>query len=178
MSKPYQFSLLLSLLLMSSGMAVAQSKETTIKDFTWFDKQHMKSQREIVEDLARRNFGSGFSGDKRDLKLIQRIIDKSLIKRDDIIKLQALGAILGDVLVEQEKLEWKAYEDPKGRSRAVCVKDTQHCLFPITMLSRRIKVGLMPRVNDVYARAADIISGYKAKNPYDAVNHKKYKPGT
>jgi len=178
MSKPYKFSLLLSLLMMSSGLAVAQSKDTTIEDFSWFDKQHMKSQREIVEDLARRNFGSGFSGQKRDLELIQRIIDKSLIKRDDLIKLQALGAILGDVLVEQEKLEWKSYEDRMGRSRAVCVKDTEHCLFPITMLSRRMKVGLMPRVRDVYARATDMISGYKAKNPYDASNHKKYKPGT
>ncbi|GAA6152926.1 DUF3806 domain-containing protein [Pseudoteredinibacter isoporae] len=147
--------------------AFAQDEELSVKDLGWIDRSHIQKQIDSIDEISRRNFGGGLHGTKQDLKLMQRIIDRSLIKRDDRLKLQALGAVLGQVLVNEEKLEWQNYEDRLGKSRAVCVPKTQHCLFPITMLSRRMEVGLLPRVNDIYKNAIERIEAHMPKNPYD-----------
>ncbi|MCV6622820.1 MAG: DUF3806 domain-containing protein [Cellvibrionaceae bacterium] len=146
---------------------LAQDDELSVKDFGWIDRSHIQKQIDSVEEITRRHFGSGLHGSKQDLKLIQRVIDRSLIKRDDRLMLQALGAVLGRVLVNEENLVWQNYEDQLGKSRAVCVPKTQHCLFPVTMLSRRMEVGLLPRVDDVYKKAMEQIADYQPKNPYD-----------
>lgn len=152
--------------------AFAQDENLSVKDLGWIDRSHIQKQIDSIDEITRRNFGGGLHGTKQDLKLVQRIIDRSLIKRDDRLKLQALGAVLGQILVNEEKLEWQSYEDKMGKSRAVCVPNTQHCLFPITMLSRRMEVGLLPRVDDVYKKAMDRIEDHLPKNPYDVESGK------
>ena len=54
-----------------------------------------------------------------------------------------------------------------GRSRALCVKQTSSCLFPVTMLSRRMKVGTKPDVKKIYNEAILLMQKHLPKLPYD-----------
>ncbi len=138
-----------------------------IQELTWMDRNHLTQQRETIDGLARFEFGRPVRGDKSDLRLLQRFVDEKLIDPDEIQKLQALGAVLGDVYVQEYDLVWRSYEDEKGRSRAVCVEGTINCLFPITMLSRRITAGLTPDVGEIYSNGAEIIAPYLPELPFD-----------
>lgn len=162
---PHCVRLLLGLALaLSSISALAEVK---ISDFAWIDRNHMEQQVKRIDDLARTRVGSQVRGDKTDLETLQRIIDRELIDSNDSLALQALGAVLGNVMISEiDKLEWKIYEDEKGRSRALCVENTQECLFPITMLSRRMAVGLKPDVQRIFNTSLDIIEPHLPEMPY------------
>lgn len=161
---------LLSLgLLLSLFASIAQAQKATVSDFAWMDRNHMAQQVESIEKITRAKFGTPIRGNKSDLDTLQRIIDRNLIDQDDQLKLQALGAVLGNVMEsEVEELEWKVYEDDLGRSRALCVEGTRQCLFPITMLSRRMEVGLKPNVERIYNDAMELVDPYLPKAPYGA----------
>lgn len=162
----------LGLVLFNSHTSLAQSDEVSVNELSFLDRSHIQRQIDKIEEVTRRNFGSGLHGSPQDLNLIQRVIDRGLIDTKDRLQLQALGAVIGDVLVNDQKLEWKVYEDRRGRSRATCVKASQTCIFPITLLSRRMEVGLLPRVQDVYNKALAMIESERPQNPYA----KKYEP--
>lgn len=154
-------------LLLFASMASAQNPNATISDFAWMDRNHMAQQVDSVAKLAQANFGVPIRGDKSDLDTLQRIIDRGLIDNDDRLQLQALGAVLGNIMAsEVDDLKWKVYEDNRGRSRALCVDGTRQCLFPITMLSRRMEAGLKPSVQRVYDDALEIIEPYRPEVPY------------
>lgn len=156
-------------LLLSIVASFAQAQEATVSDFAWMDRNHMAQQVESIENITRIKFGTPIRENKSDLETLQRIIDQDLIDRDETLKLQALGAVLGNVMAsEVEELEWKVYEDQLGRSRALCIKGTRQCLFPITMLSRRMEVGLKPNVERIYNEAMELVDPHLPKAPYGA----------
>ncbi len=159
-------ALIFSLLLTSYTLAFAEDKWPQISDLEWSDNKHLQTQREWMDDLTRLRFGEPIRGNLGDLTTLQRIIDESVIDTSNELRLQAMGVVLGDVFVEEHGLEWRIYRDEKGRSRATCVPKTEQCLFPITMLSRRITVGLKPNVEEVYKKASDLIKPYLPKLPY------------
>lgn len=138
-----------------------------IKELSWMDLNHLTKQREIIDSLARSELGRPVRGNKSDLELLQRFVDRGLIPSHEIQDLQALGVILGDVYVQEYQLVWRSYEDEKGYSRAVCVEGTTNCLFPITMLSRRISGGLVPDVDEIYNNAVELIKPYFPERPFD-----------
>lgn len=141
--------------------------DATISDFGWMDRNHMAKQVKRIDDIARTRVGAQIRENQTDLETLQRIIDRELIDEEDSLALQALGAVLGNVMkAEVDQLEWKIYEDELGRSRALCVENTEECLFPITMLSRRMETGLKPNVRKVYDNALDIIDPFLPEVPY------------
>lgn len=149
------------------GWLPAQADEVEISDFSWMDRNHMAQQIQKVDDLARQRVGSQIREDKSDLDTLQRIIDRDLVPQDDRLLMQAMGAVLGNVMVKEvDELEWKVYEDEKGRSRALCVEGTEQCLFPITMLSRRMSVGLKPDVKKIYRDAMEMVEPLLPEQPY------------
>lgn len=161
---------LLSLgLLLSLFTSFAQAQEATVSDFAWMDRNHMAQQVESIEKIARTKLGTPIREDKSDLNTLQRIINRELIDQDETLKLQALGAVLGNVMAsEVDELEWKVYEDDLGRSRALCVEGTRQCLFPVTMLSRRMEVGIKPDVERVYNEAMELVEPHLPEVPYGA----------
>lgn len=162
-------SLVLFLTVFSSLSLLAAENKTDVKisDLNWVNNTFLSNQRNTIDELSRRHFGAQIRGDKSDLHTLQRLIDKQVIKRDDSATLQALGVVLGDVYVSENKnLHWQLLEDELGPSHVVCIKNTQHCLFPVTMLSRRIEVGLNPKVEKVYQDGLDSIKDYLPKLPF------------
>src|SRR5690606_11345513 len=94
-------SLFTALLMFSSALASAQSSTTTITNLSWTDESFLSAQRARVDELTRVRLGTPIRGDKSDLATVQRIIDRDLIGRDDALMQQALGVILGDLLVRE-----------------------------------------------------------------------------
>ncbi len=138
-----------------------------VSDLAWVNETFLSNQRQIIDELSRRHFGTPIRGDASDLGTLQRFIDKAVIKRDDTATLQALGVVLGDVFVSQnENLVWQVLEDDLGKSHVVCIKNTHYCLFPVTMLSRRYEVGLSPNVKTIYSKALEDIEAHQPKRPF------------
>ena len=161
------FALVLALVF-SLGAAASQAQEARISNLAWLDRNQMAQQESRVDELARTRLGSRLRGDKSDLETLQQIVDRELVDRNDRLTLQALGVVLGNVMArEVEQLEWQVYEDDKGRSKALCVKNQdKKCLFPVTMLSRRMEVGLKPNVGKVYREALSLVAPYLPEMPY------------
>ena len=130
-----------------------------ISELSMSDKDFMAAQRADLEDLAARNFGRGFSGDRdRDLQLLQALLDKRLVRAHQTRELQAMGVIMGDHLAAELDMHWVIYEDKVGRSRALRYKKSDNYLFPMTMISRRREAGNQRAVADIYQKAYDIIA--------------------
>ena len=120
--------------------------------------QLMAQQRETMQDLAMMNLGRQFSGDRKlDLELLQALLDKQLVRPDQVRELQAMGVIMGDLLAAELDMHWVLYEDNVGRSRALRYKESDVLLFPITMIARRGKGGNKTSVVEIYQKASNII---------------------
>ncbi len=157
---------LLALLLLLAGTAAAVDDPET-GELSFIDRQYMASQREFLEELTTRHFGSGFSGDRdRDLRLLQRLLDERLVRGDQTRELQAMGVILGDLLAAELDLHWVVYEDRMGRSRALRDGDSDLYLFPITMISRRREVDNRTPVDEIYRKARDIVLESRPPLPF------------
>ena len=138
-----------------------------VGQLSWLSQHFLAKQRQRVDALTRSSFGKPLGNADANLDLLQRVIDNALIASADTGLLQALGVILGDIFVEKNKsLVWQAYQDELGVSHAVCLRNSKHCLFPITMLSRRMEVGLKPRVRQIYNKGLKALQPYMAKLPY------------
>lgn len=152
-----------------SHFAVAQAK-AKLTTLQVVEVNQLNAQEQVIDQLARRHLGLQVHRDKRDLDLLQRLADRKIIKTEETAKLQAMGVVLGKLLEKELKLKWMGYEDKVGYSRALCVPNTAHCLFPITMLSRRLEVGLQVNVKKIYANAIALIDPYiPDTNAYDGV---------
>jgi hypothetical protein len=154
------------------GLAQAQEQNSSgvvLEELRWVDTGYLQRQRALVEEITRSEFGAPLRGDKRDLRLLQRLFDEDLIKQPELVKQQALGVVLGDVYVKELGLEWVVYKDAEGKSRAVCLPRTQHCLFPITMISKRASLGVKPNILALYDHGVSLIQEHLPKTPYKVV---------
>lgn len=148
--------------------AGAQAKDgVRIGELSYYDQRYMKDQRATLEDLAARNFGGRFSGNKdNDLALLQKLLDKGLVGPDQTRELQAMGVIMGDLLAADLDMHWVIYEDRMGRSRALRYQQSDDYLFPMTMISRRREAENETPVTTIYQKAHDIIASRKPALPF------------
>lgn len=92
-------------------------------------------------DLVERTFGSQESfGSRRDLDLIQGLLDRGLVEPQDTSDLQALGLMFGQVVVKAlDDMDWCMVEDELGRTPALRYRETSLIVFPMTMISKRVE---------------------------------------
>tara|TARA_R110002110_G_scaffold415561_2_gene650986 strand:+ start:219204 stop:219710 length:507 start_codon:yes stop_codon:yes gene_type:complete len=156
-------------LLLAAGFttSAAAQEEARISDLSALDKQFMQQQRDALEDIAARNLGRSFSGNKQnDLEILQQLLDRKLVRADQTRELQAMGVIMGDLLASELNLHWVIYEDKVGRSRALRYRDSDEYLFPITMISRRREADNRAPVEEIYRKAADIMAQSQPALPF------------
>lgn len=129
-------------------------REAVIRDLNWLNNNFLGQQRERYIELFTNQFGKRPSKSRGDLYFLQRLFDNKILRKQDTLELQALGVLLGDMLLkERGKLSWMVYEDDLGKSHALCAPKEKYCLFPITMLSRRYERNVIPDVSKVYESA-------------------------
>lgn len=151
----------------SAGIMGSQTNTTVVTDLTANDRAYTTRQIEMIDQIARTRLGTEVRGNLADLTLLQQIVDRDLMSEKDVEGLQALGAVMANVMIaDVPSLEWKIYLDRVGRSRALCVKNSEECLFPITMLSRRMEVGLRPDVKKVYEEGLSLLDNHVPQIPY------------
>ena len=110
----------------------------TVKDLSLGQRYSLDTQRRETMDLIARRLGVlNLKGDKSDLKVLQNLVDRKAIGRDDVRGLQSLGIVFGDVLVNEYGLSWVSYEDDVGTSKALRWKKTENYVFPVTLFSKR-----------------------------------------
>lgn len=160
--------LLLVLVLCWTSASNAADRDLEISQLSPLDNTYMLQQRQSMQTLAARHLGRQFSGDKkRDLELLQALLDKGLVGDSQRRELQAMGIILGDILAKELGMHWVVYEDKIGRSRALRLKSTEHYLFPVTMIARRRQVANRQPVADIYQRAVDSIASVREPLPFE-----------
>ncbi len=146
--------------------------EFQLSNLKWVDEGYLTRQRSLVEEITKMEFGSRLRKNMGDVRLLQRIIDTDQINQTQTKEQQALGVVLGDVFVTELNMQWRVYEDlndhgnPYNKSRAVCLKNTTHCLFPITMLSKRMKLGVKPNALEMFKRGKSLMAPYMPRLPY------------
>jgi hypothetical protein len=153
----------------------AETIPVQIEELGWMDQSRMSQQITRIDELAQTKLGVALQQDLTDLATLQRIIDKDLVVQDDYATQLAMGAVLGRVMHADfpDTLVWKNYRDAQGVSVSLCVKNTSDCLFPITMLTRYMRIGTKPEVKKVYYDAFKYIEKHLPKIPYDGrVMHK------
>lgn len=112
----------------------------TVKDLSLGQRYSLDTQRRETMDLIARRLGVlNLKGDKSDLKVLQNLLDRKAIGRDDVRGLQSLGIVFGDVLVNEYGLSWVSYEDDVGTSKALRWKKTENYVFPVTLFSKRVQ---------------------------------------
>ena len=112
----------------------------TVKDLSLGQRYSLDTQRRETMDLIARWLGVlNLKGDKSDLKVLQNLVDRKAIGREDVRGLQSLGIVFGDVLVNEYGLSWVSYEDDVGTSKALRWKKTENYVFPVTLFSKRVQ---------------------------------------
>lgn len=160
-------SLPVLVLALHAGTARGQMEQPRTFSLSPIDREFMEEQRERIDVLARTHLGRQIRGEKEnDLTVLQELLDQRLVKSDEVLLLQAMGVIMGDLLSDELKMPWVVYEDKLGRSRALRLGLTEHYLFPITMISRRAEVGAPVDVRDVYAKAVAAMEPYLPRKPF------------
>ena len=128
------------------------AQRTMIEELDTLEERRLREQRNVIDELARRHIGtpltSGRSTD--DLRVLQELIDKQLLDKEQTYELQALGICLGDVMAEQLGLIWVAATDDHGRVRALQYGEGDDLFFPSTMISKRIEANVLFTVQELY----------------------------
>lgn len=122
-----------------------------ISALTTEEASKLDRQRSAVSQIMRENFGYvKLEGSLSDFYYLQKIIDRQLISKDEESYLQALGVVLGDIMVRNLGLKWVTVDDRYGHSRALQYEDSNNLFFPITMISRRVKMGVPVDIQALY----------------------------
>jgi hypothetical protein len=156
----------ITLSFMLSAPAFCREKAPEIEPLEFIDEGYLNRHRSFVDNLGRSEFGTRIRKNKSDLQLLKRILDNGIIKQTEKSKFHSLGVVLGDIYVNELNMEWRNYSDEYGKSHAVCIPKSEHCLFPVTMISKRGTLGVIPDVIRIYQRGVELIEDDLPKLPY------------
>ena len=154
-------------LMVPTAFAQFEATGPRVSPLTRIDRDFMEDQRQSVDELARIHLGRQIRGDKaNDLEVLQQLLDGNLVRPDQTVLLQGMGVVMGDLLSEELGMPWVIYEDDLGRSRALRAGTTDHYLFPVTMISRRVEAGAPVDVDAVYDKAVSLIEPHLPQRPF------------
>ncbi len=123
------------------GQSVNDSaREPKFSELSHQDIERLDQQRALVAAVARQRYGTdALTRTKRDLPIIQRLIDEKVFKRSQTYDLQSLGVVFGDVLASELPLRWVMITDEYGTDPTLRFKNTSININALTMISKRIE---------------------------------------
>jgi len=133
-----------------------------IDDLSFGQQTLLDQQRaEMKELFARRLSVVSLKGSIDDLPLFQQLVDRRILRADQVIQWQALGVVFGDLLVREFGLHWVSYEDELGSSKALRWRKTDNFIFPVTMFSKRVQFSERINVQVMYQEIEAEIQRFK-----------------
>jgi hypothetical protein len=132
------------------------------RDLTAGQIEILANMRKAAKELIQRKLGIlSINGTKSDLTAMQSMINRRMVRLDDVIVWQNLGVLFGDVLAREFNMIWVIYEDDLGPSKALRWRKTDNFLFPVTMLSKRAKYGEEINLKQILDELAITVDEFK-----------------
>jgi hypothetical protein len=133
------------------------------RDLTAGQIEILENMRKAAKELLQRKLGIlSVNGTKSDLAAIQSLVNRRMVRLDDVIVWQNLGVVFGDVLAREFNMIWVIYEDDLGASKALRWRKTDNFLFPVTMLSKRAKYGEEINLEQIFDELSVTVDEFKA----------------
>jgi hypothetical protein len=137
-------SLIVLALLSSASLLFGQSvndsaPEPKFSELSHQDSERLDQQRALVAAVAKQRYGTVLSGTKKDLPIVQQLIDDKVFKKSQTYELQSLGVVLGDVLASELPLRWVMITDEYGTDPTLRFKNTTVNINALTMISKRVE---------------------------------------
>jgi hypothetical protein len=137
--------------------------EMTVEELSLGQRFVISRHRGDVEDLISRHLGiMALRGNSTDLPILQQLVDKRVVRDDDVEIWQAMGVVIGDLMADEFDLHWVSVEDEYGVSKALQWQDTMNFVFPITLLSKRVQFGQEINIPEIYEKLRTDIESFKA----------------
>jgi hypothetical protein len=130
---------------LSTGLLFGQSAsdsapEPKFSELSHEDSRRLDHQRALVAAAAKQRYGTAaLSRTKRDLPILQRLIDDKVFKKSQPYELQSLGVVFGDVLASELPLRWVMITDEYGTDPTLRFKNTSVNINALTMISKRVE---------------------------------------
>lgn len=128
------------------------------------DLETLSVQRSVVErylgdDDTRRKYVTAAGK----LGVLRALLAQGVFKSNQTYELQCMGVVLGDVFVQELRMEWVVVEDEYGRDAAVRMPGTSIIIFPLTMISKRLEDRKAVDVFELFNGVAEHIEQLKAE---------------
>ena len=157
--------IIITLFSFRSSYAEKSKNDIQVNKFEESDKYYLSLAIERINEKAQRYFGTSLKNKKNyDLKLLQQIFDLEYKRKYNKKTWQDMGVVLGEILIQNNSVNWVIYTDSLGKSRALQIKSSFNFLFPITMISRRAEAGIKVNIIDLYAIAEEKINKIEKNN--------------
>jgi len=107
------------------------------------DIERLDQQRAlIVAVLKQRYSATALTRTKKDLPILQKLLDDNVFSKSQTYELQCLGVVFGDVLTSEFPLRWEMIEDEFGTDPTLRFKEkTSVNVNALTMISKRVERG-------------------------------------
>lgn len=153
-----------SLLLCSVALLFGQSApravpEPKFSELARDDRDRLDRQRAVVAGAAKQRYGTtGLTRTKKDLPILQRLLEDQAFKKSQTYELQSLGVAFGDVLASEFSLRWVMINDEYGTDPTLRFKNTSININALTMISKRVERGEPVDVLELLQRTGEALS--------------------
>lgn len=120
------------------------------------DQQNLQHHRDVVTNALSATAKSQLVTSDGKINALNSLIRSHAFDATRTFELQAMGIVLGDVLVADLGFEWVIVSDEKGRDPAIRYPGSTVMLFPLTMISKRIERGEDVDVRQLYDGVAKL----------------------
>ena len=133
--------------------------EPKFSELSHWDSERLDQQRALVAAAAKRRYGTAvLSRTKRDLPILQRLIDDKVFKKSQTYELQSLGVVFGDVLANELPLRWVMITDEYGTDPTLRFKNTSININALTVISKRVERGERVDVSSLVQKNREALS--------------------
>ena len=143
------------------GVIVEEKIEPLSED----DITRLENQRSWVRDYFEPEARHKYDTIEGKLYLIDAILKNNWISAKETWKLQSLGVVFGDTLVQSQGFKWVMIEDEYGRDPTICVPGTTIKLHALTMISKRVEDGEEVDVFELFDLLCERVEELKREFP-------------
>jgi hypothetical protein len=116
-------------------------REPTPQELDWIRRAEERINRYLYRYYFDEDGEGRLDHTEGDLRKAQEVFDNEEFTADQLIDLQCLGAVLGNIFVDQTPMRWMVVTNEFGTNLALRHPDTGFVLYPLSMISKRVEDG-------------------------------------